>query len=135
MRVLFLDDDKQRHKDFRSRTIGLVVDQAYTAQEAIDYLKKNQYDAIFLDHDLNYETNNQLNDDEEDGRFVAKYLATQYERCKASLIVIHSLNFRGACEMREILMEGGFASDQIDVLPFAWQKVAVKDGHLCFGIY
>lgn len=119
MNVLFLDDDMNRHIVFRRNAIGCSVDQVYTAQEAIDKLHNSNYDCIFLDHDLNWETNNQLNDDEEDGRTVAIYLAT-LDHYKNSPIIIHSLNNVGGLIMKGILEDADFSD--VHYIPFAWKK-------------
>lgn len=120
MRVLFLDDNRDRHSTFRQNAIGCSVDQVYTAQEAIDALSNEdvQYDAIFLDHDLNWETENQLNDEEEDGRTVARHLAT-IERYTNTTVIVHSLNQAGGMLMKGILEDGGFTGAYY--YPFAWK--------------
>ena len=52
MRVLFLDDDDRRHKEFKRAAVGAVMDRAYSAREAISLLRENAYDRVYLDHDL-----------------------------------------------------------------------------------
>jgi len=119
MKVLFLDDDQNRHNVFRPNAIGCHVDNAFTAQEAIDLLDNNDdYDVVFLDHDLNWETNNQLNDDEEDGRTVARHLST-IKSYSDKTIVIHSLNNVGGLIMKGILEDAGFSN--VHYIPFAWK--------------
>lgn len=119
MYVLFLDDDANRHTVFRKNAIGCSVDQVYTAQEAIDKLNEvSDYDCIFLDHDLNWETNNQLNDDEEDGRTVAHHLST-LEAYKDIPVIIHSLNNAGGLTMKGILEDADFSN--VHYVPFAWK--------------
>ncbi len=119
MKVLFLDDDKNRHAVFRSNAIGCSVDKAFTAQEAINLLDDNDdYDVIFLDHDLNWETNNQLNDDEEDGRTVARHLSL-IKNYSETTVVIHSLNNSGGLIMKGILEDADFSD--VHYIPFAWK--------------
>lgn len=129
MRVLFLDDSKDRHKIFKRNTIGIVVDHAYTAQEAISFLEDTSflYDIIFLDHDLNAETEGDLNDEEEDGRFVAERLALM-KRYREVPVVIHSLNPDGSRIMKNTLASNGFVD--LHRIPFAWKKVSVEKGQM-----
>lgn len=121
MKILFLDDNKDRHAIFRSNAIGCSVDQVYTAAEAIERLDDESvtYDIIFLDHDLNYETENELNDDEEDGRTVAGHLST-IDRYKDTYVFIHSLNGNGAMEMQQILRSNSFSNTF--VAPWGWKR-------------
>lgn len=53
-RVLFLDDMESRHTAFfeHAKISGVIIDQAYSAKEAIQFLNANEYDQVFLDHDL-----------------------------------------------------------------------------------
>lgn len=51
--ILFLDDDKNRHRRITSFFIGNVYDKVFTVSEAIAKLKTKDYDIVFLDHDLN----------------------------------------------------------------------------------
>jgi CheY-like chemotaxis protein len=130
MRILFLDDNEDRHNVFRRNTIGIPSDRPYDAQEAIELLsdESTQYDIIFLDHDLNHETENQLNDNEEDGRFVAKHLAT-LGRYKETPVILHSLNQNGRLRMFDILSGAGFSN--IVLMPFAWEYLSVDgEGNL-----
>jgi CheY-like chemotaxis protein len=130
VRILFLDDNEDRHAIFRKGTIGLQVDHVYNAQEAIERLdgEEVKYDIIFLDHDLNHETENQLNDEEEDGRFVARHLAG-LDRYKQASIILHSLNEAGRLAMLGILAEAGFS--YVVPMPFAWRYIGQnEDGQL-----
>ena len=130
MRILFLDDNQDRHDVFRRCTIGIKRDFVYNAQDAISRLNDESvhYDVIFLDHDLNHETEDQLNDDEEDGRYVARHLAS-LDHYKDTTVVIHSLNQAGRQAMLSILTEAGFSA--VIPMPFAWRHVYItEDGSL-----
>lgn len=120
MKILFLDDNENRHAKFRQQSIGCSIDHVYTAAEAIEKIDDEDitYDIIFLDHDLNWQTENQLNEDEEDGRTVARHLAT-VDRYKDSIVIIHSLNNQGGMLMKGILEDGGY--ENAFYYPFAWQ--------------
>ena len=50
MNILFLDDSKERTKTFLSRCPSAVCVE--TAQECIEELKNNEYEILYLDHDL-----------------------------------------------------------------------------------
>lgn len=102
MRILFLDDMKSRRDAFRQNSIGCVVDFATTAQEAIDFLKKNEYDVIYLDHDLEEEHYQSNKDDHEDGRFVARHLKDMTQH-HGKIVIVHSLNPSGRANIKSIL--------------------------------
>jgi len=121
MRILFLDDNLLRHQIFRRNSIGYSVDAVHTAQEAMECLldEKKEYDLIMLDHDLDAATENQLNDDEEDGRYVVRKLV-ESGRHKDVTIVIHSLNADGRKNMKAMLDDAGYSI--VHDLPFAWER-------------
>lgn len=104
MRILFLDDMKSRRDVFKQKSIGCSVDFATTAQEAIDFLRKNEYDAIYLDHDLEDEHYQCNKDDHEDGRFVAKKLLEMAQH-HGKTVIVHSLNSNGRANIRSILKD------------------------------
>jgi len=99
---MFLDDMKSRRDTFQKNAIGHTVDFAITAQEAIKHLKDNEYDAIYLDHDLE-EDHYQVNKDEhEDGRFVARALREMVKH-HGKIVIVHSLNESGRLNIKSIL--------------------------------
>lgn len=56
-RILFLDDMVHRHDTFKKYSCMIAphdheVVQAWTARQAIDRLKGEKFDQVFLDHDL-----------------------------------------------------------------------------------
>ena len=55
MRILLLEDSQERVKWFVKQLIGNVIDFAYTSDQANKFLLENEYDVIFLDHDLDEE--------------------------------------------------------------------------------
>jgi len=75
MRVLFLDDDDRRHKEFKRAAVGAVIDHAFNAREAISLLRENAYDRVYLDHDLDDDPAVRAMDDYESGLVVADWLA------------------------------------------------------------
>jgi len=122
--ALFLDDNKNRHMRFREVNTDLRRIHVYDADSCIEELLdvEKDFDIIYLDHDLNAETNNQLNDDEKDGRYVCKRMTKDdiKSRYSGTLVVIHSLNSVGAKEMSYILRDAGY--EHIVIAPFAWES-------------
>ena len=53
--ILFLDDSKDRHDNFKRRTIGHDVTHVWSAAEAIKELTEHNFAQVFLDHDLSEE--------------------------------------------------------------------------------
>ena len=52
MRILFLDDDEQRHDTAQKYLKTHDADFVRTAPQAIEKLSSHRYDVAFLDHDL-----------------------------------------------------------------------------------
>lgn len=119
MKLLFLDDDKNRHNKFARNNIGATILHAYTAREALNLMyEHSDIDFIFLDHDLDSRTNNILCEDEEDGRWLARAMmdALLYD---STPIGVHSLNQEGAAQMIEIL---NARSKRAAWVPFIWES-------------
>lgn len=102
MKILIVEDNEFRIKKFRSCLLNHDFHIAISANDAIEYLKNNQYDLIFLDHDLGglemidsnfYNT----------GYTVAKYMAANDIECE---VIIHSLNPVGAKNIQSIIPKG-----------------------------
>lgn len=111
MRTLFLDDDECRH-EVAKRAIP-DADRVYNAETAIASLSAIDYDRVFLDHDLGgVESENSL-DYEQDGRTVAKWIASNAERFAKTQFIVHSLNVRGAMEMCCILTNAGLSARRV----------------------
>ena len=102
MRILILDDDDSRHTQFKRNFIGYLLTCVHTSQEAIDHLQNNEYDAVFLDHDLGGKVYVDSFGDESTGYTVAKWLSENPSR-KPRAIYIHSFNPVGAARMQSIL--------------------------------
>lgn len=110
MKILFLDDDHQRHTRFRFRTIGNDVTHVYTADEAIDHLTtRGPYDEVWLDHDLSEQASVGIyHPDERTGYHVACFIAeTLAPELRPPLVIVHSLNPSGATRMHAALASGG----------------------------
>jgi CheY-like chemotaxis protein len=102
MRILVLDDSNERLIQFKQRLIGHVLDCVKTSRQAIDLLKEYDYDAVFLDHDLNGEAFTPSGPGT--GYEVAKWIEKNQQR-KPKIIYIHSFNPVGAEKMKQALPE------------------------------
>lgn len=105
VRILFLDDMKRRHDEFRQASIGFVVDFVWDAEEAIKMMKKNKkYTLILLDHDLEREHYQSNEDHHEDGSFVARAMR-EMENQHGATVIVHSLNPSGRLNIESILKD------------------------------
>lgn len=107
--VMLLDDDERRHRWFRKRFAGDIVDIAETVDEAKELLSTGSYDAIFLDHDLlphHYESNDH-DDFASTGYAIAEFLNQRPELQRASTIIVHTRNADAAIPMVTKLRESG----------------------------
>lgn len=108
MKVLFLDDDLNRHRMFKENFGDESNDITYveTSKEAIDQLTYNDFDSIFLDHDLGGEIYQESK--EGTGWEVAKWIGENLTY--KPIIIIHSMNSAGAIRMCHTLADYGFKS-------------------------
>lgn len=107
MRVLFLDDDDRRHKEFKRAAVGALIDRAFSAREAILLLRENDYHRVYLDHDLDDDPAVRAMDDYESGQVVADWLAENAAGRQGCLFVIHSRCKSGANAMQRTLRSAG----------------------------
>lgn len=111
-KILFLDDDKDRHTAFYSRMLALGHNQKYniiqvfTAKEAIQELDNGGVFMAFLDHDLSdedmmvevgYPTKVPT------GMTVVDHIVTMEDPPKE--IVVHSMNYDASVEMAKRLAD------------------------------
>lgn len=122
MRILFLDDNEQRHESQARNCVGHNVDRARNATEAISLMRDNRYDLVMLDHDLGGEDSENRMDCDEDGRTVARWMANNAAKFSATTAIVHSLNVNGSTEMVSILRDAGIEAFRH---PFAWTKLDV----------
>ena len=107
--VFLLDDDRRRHRWFEKRFDGDALDIAETVDEAKEFLASDNYDAIFLDHDLlphHYESNDH-DDFGRTGYAIAEWLNAHPELQKAATIIVHTRNADAAIPMVQKLRETG----------------------------
>jgi CheY-like chemotaxis protein len=128
MRILFLDDNPNRHNTMQANSMGAVVDHVYSAAEAIDHLSREEYDLIMLDHDLSEDPDMVLSTP--DGSYVAEYMAQHLVQHSDTPVVIHSLNPPGSQNMMNMLLNGGYSD--VRIVPFAWRKITIENGDIHF---
>jgi len=94
MKILFLDDDPYRTKHFKSKKPFAVC--VATAKGCIEELQKDDWDYVFLDHDLGGETFVD-SDQEETGMEVVRWI--QENKPNIKKVIVHSLNYPAATNM------------------------------------
>jgi len=100
MNILILDDDVIRQDAFDKAFVdnpSCVVWHAFTAEKAIDWLSKNQFDLILLDHDLGTART---------GKDVVRFLIENKQNAQ---IIVHSWNVAMAREMWADLSRAGYS--------------------------
>lgn len=116
LHIFVLDDDARRHAWFHSQFPRDLVHVAATADDAIEILNQDYYDAIFLDHDLLPEHYNATeHDDERTGYAVARWLADNPQHQASATITVHTRNADAAMRMVELLRRAG---REVDYVPF-----------------
>lgn len=107
--VMLLDDDTRRHRWFAKRFDGDDLDIAANVEDAKEFLAENNYDAIFLDHDLlphHYESNDH-DDFDQTGYAVALWLNQNRDIQRSATIIVHTRNADAAIPMVQLLRETG----------------------------
>jgi CheY-like chemotaxis protein len=107
--VMVLDDDDRRIRWFRKRFAGDFVEAATNVDDAKVLLEAQNYDAIFLDHDLlphHYESN-EHDDFSNTGYAIAEWLNERRELQRAATIIVHTRNADAAIPMVQKLRESG----------------------------
>lgn len=106
MRILFLDDNAERHVRFRHNSIGMDVVHVYSHEEAVQALAGDRFDQIFLDHDLSVAAACGVAPaDEKTGYDTALAVAALPPDRLPDLVVIHSWNDPGSARMLTVLQE------------------------------
>ena len=134
MKILFLDDMPQRWHTFCTKIPDKYLDDCYYAEsydEAVELVEDNGVDYFthyFLDHDLNEEDYASVIEADEhygstseegskNGTVFARWMVEN--KCKADVIVCHSMNPAGRDKMQSIL-KGQCSHDVFDA-PFGWK--------------
>ena len=107
MRILFLDDDEERHKRFRMETIGCDVVHVRTVAECIQAIMENEpFDEFSLDHDLGGQV--YVQEEQGTGTEVARWIAEKMpEDKRPERVIVHSFNFEGSKRMLGLLRGAG----------------------------
>lgn len=100
MKVLFLDDDENRHTYAQRALIGHDVHYVRTVAEAVRTLAGHKFDVAMLDHDLG--GTHYAPSDEKSGYQVALAISGQDGKAPQRVIV-HSYNAPGAARMIQAL--------------------------------
>jgi len=121
-KVLFLDDNPSRARIFRSQIDpSLSCTYVTTAADAIRALENDRHTLVFLDHDLDPDSEGQAGSPPNSGMTVAKYLAGAKDKAVYMKVIVHSLNRPRAMEMLRLLGEANYACAYI---PFT-ERVAI----------
>lgn len=124
MRILFLDDSKERWEYFKEIISEVIrrgevkiiptLDWASNAHMCVEKLKDHHYDLVFLDHDLEARHYGGYMDDPtpQDGRMVVKWWVENEQQSPRPHAHVHSWNYHGALEMKKILSENDFPTTQ-----------------------
>ncbi len=101
MRIFVLEDDDNRIKKFKRELIGHNVDYVKTVDIGKGMLGENEYDLIFLDHDLG---GKQMVDstEEETGYQLALTISTS-DKNKNTPCIVHSCNPAGSDNILSVL--------------------------------
>jgi CheY-like chemotaxis protein len=113
MKILILEDNYERNQWFQKKFIRHQLFITTTAIEAIEALKRDIYDIIFLDHDLavyHYDSYFSLSEeayiqdcinrlDKETGMAVAMFLSEHPEISPEAQIIVHTQNTIGGPRM------------------------------------
>ena len=123
--IFLLDDDTRRHRWFVKRFGGDEVSIAENVAEAKTLLQQDNYDAIFLDHDLLPEHYDSKSfDDENTGYAIAKWLGENKNLQSAATIIVHTRNSDGGMRMVEILRDG---QRNVEYVPFPLLDLKIKN--------
>lgn len=109
MRIFVLEDNPARTYRFTSMFVGHRIDITADAGLAINMLKKDKYDFIFLDHDLggHVYVDSFNNEQELTGYTVALQIPNTIN--SDTKVVIHSHNPIGAVNMQSVLTNAIYA--------------------------
>ena len=120
MRILILEDNDERIKQFQ-RNLCWENNELVVVKEAIyaiNYLKNEKWDILFLDHDLGGQVIVD-SENENTGAEVARFLKDHLDRIPG-LVIIHTSNPDGQKYMKRTLPTSV-------VIPFAWTKLTLED--------
>jgi hypothetical protein len=117
-RILFLDDDGDRHRKFMMENIGSIVDQAYLVPQAIAFLDKNPpYDIASLDYDLDWQSAAGLEPIEIRGIVAVEHIVEMLPEKRPKLVIVHTHSRNGRNLMCQMLREADISHETV---PFGY---------------
>ena len=128
MKILFMDDDKDRYLLLRmSLPVSVTINYCTNVVDAQDALVNHSFDLIMLDHDLG------IGSPGGDGIELCKFISRNLEDIKwkpDTNVVIHSMNPVGASNM---IAELAKSAIPVRYIPGAWSKIEGND-HIGYHI-
>jgi CheY-like chemotaxis protein len=118
MKILILEDNEERVKQFRRNLTGNDVVVTANAAECIELLDHGEWDWVFLDHDLGDKVFEKSGPGT--GYEVAKWMGQHPNKWPNQGVVIHSCNFVGAQNMESVLPAPAWK------IPFVWQSADIQ---------
>lgn len=112
MKILILEDNIDRINSFKKVLSFAILTFVERAEDCIQELQKNEFDCLFLDHDLGGQV--MVESGPGTGYEVAKWLEEHPDR-QPDLIFLHSLNSVGVKNMR-------LALPKSRIRPWAWTE-------------
>ena len=100
MKILIVEDDMERVRKFKEMFSEYYITHVVDAISGIDFVKKQKFDAIFLDHDLGNKVFVK-SEDHNTGYQVAKVIPLSIN--KTTPVVVHSWNPAGADNILKLL--------------------------------
>lgn len=119
--TLFLDDCPNRCKSFRSNFPWAII--VNDAESCIAELKKQDWDEVFLDHDLG-RTTYQDASDKNSGSEVVRWILKN--KPKVGLFVCHSLNGPARENMVMALRSAGYGVETIPFNSSLWKGLVYE---------
>lgn len=113
LKVLVLEDDKERRRHFKRGLLDHVCAIVETPQDAIEALQEETWDMVFLDYDLDQQVRGSSGSGT--GYEVAKWLSSNRDRMPGK-VCVHSYNQKGCEKIIETLPEAV-------LMPGAWLQM------------
>lgn len=105
-----------RHTQFKRKYETEDRTHVYTSKDAIEVLKENKFDYIFLDHDLGGQI--MVPSGPDTGYEVAEWIADNEDAQPNHMVMLHTLNPDGRKNMCTVLKAKGV---KVMESPFLWQ--------------
>lgn len=104
MKILFLDDDRERWSAFKHRNLKADIHWASSNKQAFDLCSDNSidWDVIFLDHDLGIDDKGDFSDAIDFVKFMVE------KNVKTKLVILHSMNPVGRENQLHLLKSYGY---------------------------